>query len=389
MIVFKTYFRIIKKQFVQLSIYLIVFMALAILFTFIGSDKSVDTFTQSKAKVAFINQGQDTVLIQGLKDYLSEHSIFVELGDNTVELQDALFFREVEYIARIPADFTKDFMSGKVVGIDKTTVSGSISGIYTDMLVNKYLNTARLYAKNYKGITQEELVEQVDKDLAIETKVEMKVFKGKAADSTATRSFYNFMPYVLINIIILGVSSIMMVFNDVKLKRRNLCSPVSNTSVNIQILLGNIVFSVSCWAFLVIISFILYRQDMFEMNALFFCINSLVLTLTILSMSFLIGILIRSKNAQAGVSNILSLGMCFLSGVFVPQEFLGENVLYIAKFLPTYWYIKANKAVSDLSNFNFDNIGPIISYMLIELGFAAAIISITLVLSKRKQLKGA
>lgn len=389
MIVFKTYFRIIKKQFVQLSIYLIVFMALAILFTFIGSDKSVDTFTQSKAKVAFINQGQDTVLIQGLKDYLSEHSIFVELGDNTVELQDALFFREVEYIARIPADFTKDFMSGKVVGLDKTTVSGSISGIYTDMLVNKYLNTARLYAKNYKGITQEELVEQVDKDLAIETKVEMKVFKGKAADSTATRSFYNFMPYVLINIIILGVSSIMMVFNDVKLKGRNLCSPVSNTSVNIQILLGNIVFSVSCWAFLVIISFILYRQDMFEMNALFFCINSLVLTLTILSMSFLIGILIRSKNAQAGVSNILSLGMCFLSGVFVPQEFLGENVLYIAKFLPTYWYIKANKAVSDLSNFNFDNIGPIISYMLIELGFAAAIISITLVLSKRKQLKGA
>lgn len=389
MIVFKTYFRIIKKQFVQLSIYLIVFMALAILFTFIGSDKSVDTFTQSKAKVAFINQGQDTVLIQGLKDYLSEHSIFVELGDNTVELQDALFFREVEYIARIPADFTKDFMPGKVVGIDKTTVSGSISGIYTDMLVNKYLNTARLYAKNYKGITQKELVEQVDKDLAIETKVEMKVFKGKAADSTATRSFYNFMPYVLINIIILGVSSIMMVFNDVKLKRRNLCSPVSNTSVNIQILLGNIVFSVSCWAFLVIISFILYRQDMFEMNALFFCINSLVLTLTILSMSFLIGILIRSKNAQAGVSNILSLGMCFLSGVFVPQEFLGENVLYIAKFLPTYWYIKANKAVSDLSNFNFDNIGPIISYMLIELGFAAAIISITLVLSKRKQLKGA
>ncbi len=389
MIVFKTYFRIIKKQFVQLSIYLIVFMALAILFTFIGSDKSVDTFTQSKAKVAFINQGQDTVLIQGLKDYLSEHSIFVELGDNTVELQDALFFREVEYIVRIPADFTKDFMSGKVVEIDKTTVSGSISGIYTDLLVNKYLNTARLYAKNYKGITQNELVEQVDKDLAIETEVEMKVFKGKAADSTATRSFYNFMPYVLINIIILGVSSIMMVFNDVKLKRRNLCSPVSNTSVNIQILLGNIVFSVSCWAFLVIISFILYRQDMFEMNALFFCINSLVLTLTILSMSFLIGILIKSKNAQAGVSNILSLGMCFLSGVFVPQEFLGENVLYIAKFLPTYWYIKANKAVSDLSNFNFDNIGPIISYMLIELGFAAAIISITLVLSKRKQLKGA
>lgn len=388
MTVFKTYFRIIKKQSTQLSIYIVIFLALAILFSFIGNGTSAETFTQSKAKVAFINQGQDTVLLQGLKDYLGEHSIFVELGDNTVELQDALFFREVEYIARIPADFTKDFMSGKAVGIDKTTVSGSISGIYTDILVNKYLNTARLYINNYKGITQEELVKQVGKDLAVETDVEMKVFEGKAEDSSATRSFYNFMPYVLINIIILGVSSIMMVFNDVKLKRRNLCSPLSNTSVNMQILLGNIVFSVSCWALLVVISVILYRQDMFKMNALFFCINSLVLTFTILSMSFLVGILIKSRNAQSGVSNILSLGMCFLTGVFVPQEFLGENVLSIAKFIPTYWYIKANKAASNLTNFNFDNMGPIISYMLIELGFAVAITSVALVMSKRKQLKG-
>lgn len=389
MTVFNTYFKIIKKQSIQLSIYVIVFVALAIMFTFIGNDKSVDTFTQSKTKVAFINEGQETVLVQGLKDYLGKHSAFVKIDNDTAELQDALFFREVEYIAKIPDNFTKDFMSGKAVSIDKTVVTGSVSGVYTDILINKYLNIAKLYIKNYEGISQEELVRQIGKDLATETEVKMKAYEGRSGGSTAAKSFYNFMPYVLINVIILGVSSIMMVFNDVKLKRRNLCSPVSNTSVNMQILAGNIVFSVSCWALMVILSFILYRKEMFKLNSVYFCINSLVLTLTILSVSFLIGILIKSKNAQSGVSNIISLGMCFLSGVFVPQELLGKNVLAIAKFLPTYWYIKANKAIGDLTVFNSGNIGPIVSYMLIELGFAAAMISIALVMSKRKQLMGA
>ncbi len=388
MIIFKTYFRIIKKQSLQLSIYVIVFLALAILFTYMGNDNNVDTFTQSKAKVAFINEGQDTVLTEGLKDYLADHSNFVELDNNTEDLQDALFFREVEYIAKIPAGFTEDFMSGKTVVLDKTVVSGSVSGIYTDILINKYLNSADLYVKNLKNISQEELVKNIKKDLDIETDVKMKTSEGKVEETSSLEYFYNYSPYIMLNIIILGVSSIMMVFNDLKLRRRNLCSPVSNTSLNIQILLGNIIYSLACWAILIILSFILYRDDVFKLNTLYFCINSLIITITILSISFLVGILIKSRNAQSGISNILSLGMCFLTGVFVPQEMLGENVLAMARFLPTYWYIKANKAIGDLTVFNLDNLSPIVSYMLIELGFAVAIISITLVLSKRKQLKG-
>ncbi len=389
MIIFRTYFKIIKKQSLQLSIYVIVFLAIAILFTYMGNGSNVDTFTQSKAKVAFINEGQDTVLTQGLKDYLADHSIFVELDSNTEDLQDALFFREVEYIAKIPAGFTEDFMSGKSATIDKTAVSGTVSGIYTDILINKYLNYAKLYVKNLKNISQEDLVKNIEKDLDIETDVNLMTSEGNVEETSSLEYFFNYTPYVMINIIILGVSSIMLVFNDIKLRRRNLCSPVSNTSFNMQILLGNIVYSLACWAILIILSVILYRDQIFKTSALYFCINSLILTITILSISFLVGILIKNRNAQSGISNVLSLGMCFLTGVFVPQELLGENVLAIARFLPTYWYVKANKAIGDLTVFNLDNLSPIASYMLIELGFAAAIISVTLVLSKRKHLKGA
>jgi len=389
MIIFKTYFKIIKKQSLQLSIYVVVFLSLAILFTYLGNDNSIETFTQSKAKVAFINEDSDTVLTQGLKDYLADHSVFVELDNNTEALQDALFFREVEYIAKIPAGFTNEFMSGKPVAIDKTMISGTVSGIYTDILINKYLNSAALYVKNLKNISQEELVKNLKKDLEVETDVKLlKNSKGKVEKTTSIEFYYNFSPYVLINIIVLGVSSIMMVFNDIKLKRRNLCSPVSNTSYNMQLLLGNVTYSLACWAILIVLSAALYRNDFFRLNSLYFVINTLVLTITILSISFLVGILIKSRNAQTGISNVLSLGMCFLTGVFVPQELLGENVLAIAKILPTYWYIKANKAISNLTVFNWSNLSQIVYYMLIELGFAIAIVSVTLVVSKRNQLKG-
>lgn len=43
------------------------------------------------------------------------------------------------------------------------------------------------------------------------------------------------------------------------------------------------------------------------------------------------------------MSTVLSLGTSFMSGVMVPQEVLGENVLKIAKFFPTYYFVKINE----------------------------------------------
>ncbi|HEY5585014.1 MAG TPA: ABC transporter permease [Ruminiclostridium sp.] len=386
--VFRIYFKIIKKQLGQLSIYIGVFLAMAIMFSFTSPTSSIDDFTQSKTRVAFINEDENSILIEGFKEYLGNHSVYVPIQNEMDKLQDALFFRDVDYIAKIPMGFTKGIIAGKNSQIEKTVVSGSTSSIYTDMLVNKYFNTVKLYLSSYKDITQEELVKQVAKDLKIETKVQMKRTGEKSANTGNIKYFFNYLAYVLISVIVLGVSSIMMVFNNTNLRRRNLCSPIKNASINLQILLGNIIFSTVCWGLLIGVSFILYRGQMLTTNAIYFCINSFVFTLTALSMSFLVGILIKSRNAQSGISNVLSLGLCFLSGVFVPQEFLSENVLAMAKFTPTYWFVKANNDIGNLSNFSMDNLSPVFMYMLIELGFAVAIVSVALVMSKRKQLKG-
>jgi ABC-type uncharacterized transport system permease subunit len=81
-----------------------------------------------------------------------------------------------------------------------------------------------------------------------------------------------------------------------------------------------------------------------------------------------------------------TMTLSFIIGVFVPQQLLGKTVQTIASFTPIYWYVKANNDIHNLIIFNSENLKPILSSMLIELGFAAAIFAVTLVIIKQKRL---
>jgi len=100
----------------------------------------------------------------------------------------------------------------------------------------------------------------------------------------------------------------------------------------------------------------------------------------------LIGNTIKSKNAISAVSNVVSLGTCFISGVFVPQELLGETVLKIASFTPTYWYVKSNNTIANIPNMQMINTLPIFINILIIIGFTLTFLAISLVLVKQKRI---
>lgn len=384
--VFKVYFKIIKANIKQMSIYLIIFLAIAIIYSVSAAPKSEESFSQTKTNVAFINLDEDTVFTRGFKDYLSKYVKFVDIENKQDKLQDALFFRDVEYIVTIPKNFTKDFLEGKPVELEKTTVPNSTTKMYVDMAINKYFNNARVYVNNVPGITEENLAGEVSKSASSEIQVKLKNFGDKKQNNSFAVNYFNFLAYSLFAVLILGVSSSLLVFNDKNLKRRNLCSPIKDRTFNMQLIIANLAFSLVCYGVMAIFSFVLYREDMISYNGLLFSINGLVFTIAALSISYLVGLLIKNRNAQSSVANVLSLGFCFLSGVFVPQELLSDKCLTIASFNPTYWYVKANNAIGTLSNFSFDNLSSILTYMLIELGFAIAIFSVALVVSKQKRI---
>lgn len=384
--VYKAFFKIIKKNLFQIMMYVVIFISLTIALANTSTNPVNTNFTETKVKIAFINHDNDSKLVEGLKTYLSKNAKIVDLPDEIQKLQDALFFREVEYIVKVPKGFGEGLLIGKPLELEKTTVPGSTSEIYLDSIINKYLNTAKTYKDNMENLSQEQLMTYVEKDLAEKTGAQLKTSQDETSKNEKRALYFNFMAYSLYAILILGVCSVMIVFNNTDLKKRNNCSPVKLRRMNYEMILANLSFAIITWFVMVLASLILYGSYMFSGKGLLFLLNSFIFTFAVLSISFLLGNIINSKGAMSAAANAVSIGTCFISGVFVPQALLGKTVLKVASFTPNYWYVKSNNTIANMANFNMENLAPIFLNMLIILGFAVAILSVTLVLIKQKRM---
>lgn len=384
--VYKAFFKVIYRNSLQMLIYVIIFLFLTIILSGTYKNPVSTDFTETKVKLVFINNDGDSNLSEGLRDYLRDKTELVELPDDTKILQDALFFRDVEYIIRVPKGFTKELLLGGEPRLEINEVPDSGSGFYMKSMVNKYINTAKTYGRYMNGLSEKEISEYVKKDLSVKTKVQINSFSFQKEKSEQWIYYYNYLAYSIFAVLILGVCSVMIVFNNKDLKKRNLCSPVKLKNINFQLIAGNMTFAVLTWLVMISASFLLFKGYMFTATGGLFLLNSFVITIAALSISFLIGNLIKGQGAMSAVANVVSLGSCFISGVFVPQALLGKSVLTIASFTPVYWYVKSNNYIGEITNFNMENLMPFITNTLIILGFAAAFTAITLALTKQKSL---
>lgn len=383
--VYKAFFKVLGKNLSQIMIYVVVFLSVTISLSQVYTDPAGKGFMETKIDIAFVDH-DNSRFSEGLKDYLGANANIINIKDDTQKLQDALFFRRVEYIVTVPEGFTEGFLSGKEVQLDRSAVPDSASAICMDNLLNKYLNTAKTYNSSIKGLGQEQLVSMVANDMSQKAEVVLKGSKGQKFSNQKYSFFYNYLAYAVLAVLILGVSTVMIVFNDDDLKKRNLCSPLKLRNMNFQMILGNITFALVSWVIMIMASFIMFSRYMFTPNGLLLLLNSLVFTISALGISFLIGNSIKSRGAISAASNVVSLGSCFISGVFVPQAYLGKTVLTIASFTPTYWYVKSNNAIVNIVSFSIENLRPIFINMLIVLGFAAAALTVALALTKQRRV---
>ena len=383
--VFKAYFTVIRKAIPSLIVYFMLFVMMATIFTrMVGSSSSPTSFTPDKNDIS-IQSAETSVLIDGLTAYLSQSANIIPIDSGKDSLEDALFFGRVDDVLHIPAGFTAQLMSGEsVMQIERASNALSGSSVNIDMCISRYLELARLYVLNEPGITQTALVDRVAKDLTAQAQVDVLSSDAqvKAGDITDT---FRYMAYSIIAILIMGITSIMLAFNQPELARRNQCAPMSPSKMNLQLFAGNLTFTVAVWAVLGLITYFLSGQPDFGPNLLLLYLNTLVFSITALAIAFLAGKFIKRQIAQAAVANVVSLGMSFISGIFVPQFLLGDTVLTIASFTPSYWYIKAVETIKNISVYNLENLRPVFEAMAIQLAFAAACLVVALVASKQKR----
>ena len=139
-----------------------------------------------------------------------------------------------------------------------------------------------------------------------------------------------------------------------------------------------------CVAIFVLISVILYKDLMFTINGLLLILNSLCFAITATSLAYLIGCLIKNENVISGIQNVISLGLSFISGCFVPIEWLDTNIINFSKIFPSYWFIQGNYDITKISTFNFETIQPVIQNCGIILAFGIIYFSISKVIIAKK-----
>ena len=160
MTVFKTFLKVLNKCKAPIIMYTV------ILIFFAGfnmkTNENGSEFTASKPDILIVCEDELAGITKNLVDYLSSNSNIKEIENDEEKRNDALFYRDVNYIVYIPKHFSVDFLEHKNPEINiKST--GDYQASLANMLLERYLKVASTYLEF--DFSEEEMLNAITKTL--------------------------------------------------------------------------------------------------------------------------------------------------------------------------------------------------------------------------------
>lgn len=380
MTVFKTILKVLNKLKGTLILYTVVLISVTAINQTSGNN--ITNFEEAKPDVLIVNKDKENSISKGLEDYITKHAEIKKIDINDEEkINDAIFYRDVNYVIYIPENFGSDILNGKNPTLEYKS-SGDEYSSYSKMLVEKYIKTALIYRDYY---TDDELVEKINEVVDTNIKTELKTTLDTSKLSSMTR-YFNFLNYALLAGCVYCISMILSIIKETNVRKRTIISSFDYKKYNRIVLLSNSIVIFAMWILYMILGTILFKDLMLTSNGLAYIINSFVFALCSLTIGFLIGNITQNKNAVGGIVNVVALGSSFLCGCFVPFEYMPSYAIKIAHILPTYYYVSNNELIKTIETFNLDMIKPLLINGGIIIGFSLVFIFLTNYISKKKQI---
>lgn len=379
MTVFNTFWKVINKYKGTIILFTVMLIAFGGINT-TTSNTSLD-FTNNKPDIVIINNDQNKGLTKNLIAYLKENTNVKDIKDEE-EIDDALFYRQVNYIIYIPKNYRNDILSGINPKIDIKTTDDYDSSL-AEMILKRYLKTQEVYSKTTSN--EQELIEKINTNL--KTKSEVSITSTVNTDKTSKVSgYYNFASYSIMYTIIFIICMVLASFNEKTIKKRTIISSMNYKTHNKLILKASFLYSIIVWLLFMILGIILFPDTVISLRGLIYTINAFIFTFASLTLALLISSLSSNKNIITGIANVVCLGSAFLCGAFIPTTWLPETVIKVSRVFPTYWYVNSNDLLSNLEKINLNSLEPIIINMLVVLLFSLIFIVLTNIISKKKQI---
>lgn len=108
MTVFKAFLKVLNKNKFIAIVYTIILVAFGG-FNMQTSENQT-SFTATKPDVLIINNDENIGLTKNLVEYIENNSNIVDIKEDSESINDALFYRDVNYIIYIPANYRQDVL---------------------------------------------------------------------------------------------------------------------------------------------------------------------------------------------------------------------------------------------------------------------------------------
>lgn len=380
MTVFKGYMKIIGQNKMLILLYVAIFFGCTILFQSTAG-KTETSYQAEKLNIGIIDEDGGS-LAESLTEYLGNLHHLIPIENDVSEIQEKLYYREVDYVVRIPKNFYKKCIEGDEK-LSVTKIPDTYSGSYVDQQINSFLNNARTYQAS--GFTEAESASALEKAQSVKV---MFSNDEKSAEDAPYVYYFRYMPYLFLALFGFVMGNILIVFHNSDLKKRMAASPVSGRRQSLEGILCMSLAGLTLWIFVIVIGILFYGRDFYTSeNFVYYLLNSASMLFVDIALAYLMGTIAPNRDALTGIANIISLGMCFLGGVFVPLEFMGSHVKAVSHFLPVYWYEKANDLLANFAHMTVSAREQFFKAVIIQLVFVGAFICLTLVIEKYKRVE--
>lgn len=392
MIVFKTFWRIMKRYWWIVFIYVAILTSLSVINL---KTAPVTDFVDTKPEITIVSQNPSDLatkpFTKNFLSYLSKNTKIIDLKES--ETTDALFYQKISMILYLPEDLESKIISGQKITLDYRT-SGNYTAELSKNLIKRYFELQRTEILESKNSSKEQsniLSEDSEKIISslnqrLDQSPSVRLASKNATNLSKTAAFFNFASYTIMAIILYVTCFINASFNKSPVKKRTMVSSLHLKKYSLSLLLANSIFAFSVFVLLTTLSFFVLGDIVLTPFFIFEILNILLYTLAALTLAELVSTFNLSRDAVSGVVNLLSLAPAFLSGAFVPTYFLPSFVLTIAHIFPTYWFIDTNNKITTMTEFNFSSFLTILPNLLVLVLFSIIFIVANLVLSKKKRI---
>ena len=361
--VFKAFFAIAKKRRNAALIYLGVYAVITLLLSALSQDSINENFKASQRSIAITDE-DNTDASRALCDYLASiHQVTTpEPGEDTA-LLDAIYYRTLNYAMVIPEGFEDRVLAGETKDlVSSLTIPGSSSSQYVDNQITQYVQALQLYLAG--GDTIAEAIDHTDHTISDLPKVSVTSFQMSDADTNSmVFYFFQYLPYIFLAI---------------------LFAALPGRTRTLAMASGCLLYSLGIWLLFLLLGLVFYQKAMLQPYVGYAILNSLAFLFFTAALSLLISTFSPDDNVLNMLANIVGLSMSFLCGVFVPQSMLSGSVLAVGRFLPAYWYIRANNMLAGFGKEVFD-LGFYWKCIGIQFLFAAAMFALTAVAAKQRR----